>query len=173
MRRNACIKRCQHHRLQQDQIERAASAVLEDKGQVGASMLAIARAAKASDETPYDWHGDKTGLSSALARRNAAEVKAMLEDQIAAGGDAIETLGRVGPVLLDPVTGDRAVALIRATAADPTGGPDARRNPASKPAPPAPMPRQHAPCAARSTGSTAPFSTCWPNAPATSTVPSS
>jgi hypothetical protein len=43
-------------------------------------------------------------------RRNAAEVKALLEDQIAAGGDAAETLARVGPVLLRLVTSVRAVA---------------------------------------------------------------
>jgi AcrR family transcriptional regulator len=107
--------------IRQDQIEQAAYAVLEDKGYGGTSMLAIARAAKASNETLYNWYGDKTGLFSALVRRNAAEVKALLEDQIAAGGDAVETLARVGPVLLGLVTSDRAVALNRAAAADPTG----------------------------------------------------
>ena len=113
--------RDENRSIRQDQIERAAYAVLEDKGYAGTSMLAIARAAKASNETLYNWYGDKTGLFSALVRRNAAEVKAMLEDQIAAGGDAVETLARVGPVLLHLVTSDRAVALNRAAAADPTG----------------------------------------------------
>lgn len=107
--------------IRQDQIEQAAYAVLDDKGYGGASMLAIAKAAKASNETLYNWYGDKTGLFAALVRRNAAEVKALLEDQIAAGGDAPETLARVGPVLLELVTSDRAVALNRAAAADPTG----------------------------------------------------
>lgn len=107
--------------IRQEQIEQAAYAVLEEKGYGGTSMLAIARAAKASNETLYNWYGDKVGLFSALVRRNAAEVKAMLEDQIAAGGDAVETLQRVGPVLLQMVTTDRAIALNRAAAADPTG----------------------------------------------------
>jgi AcrR family transcriptional regulator len=113
--------RDENRSLRQDQIERAAYAVLDEKGYAGASMLAIAKAARASNETLYNWYGDKTGLFSALVRRNAAEVKALLEDQIAAGGDAIETLERVGPLLLRLVTSDRAVALNRAAAADPTG----------------------------------------------------
>jgi len=105
----------------QDQIEKAAYAVLEKKGYAGTSMLAIARAAKASNETLYNWYGDKTGLFAALVRRNAVEVKELLEQQIATDGDAVETLARVGPVLLRLVTSDRAVALNRAAAADPTG----------------------------------------------------
>lgn len=107
--------------IRQDQIERAAYAVLDDKGYAGASMLAIAKAAKASNETLYNWYGDKAGLFSALVRRNAAEVKTLLQDQIDAGGDAVDTLARVGPLLLGLVTSDRAVALNRAAAADPTG----------------------------------------------------
>ena len=113
--------RDENRSIRQDQIEQAAYAVLDAKGYGGASMLAIAKAAKASNETLYNWYGDKTGLFSALVRRNAAEVKALLQDQIAAGGDALDTLARVGPVLLQLVTSDRAVALNRAAAADPTG----------------------------------------------------
>lgn len=113
--------RDENRSLRQDQIERAAYAVLDEKGYAGASMLAIARAAKASNETLYNWYGDKTGLFAALVRRNAAEVKTLLQDQIAAGGDSLDTLARVGPVLLQLVTSDRAVALNRAAASDPTG----------------------------------------------------
>lgn len=113
--------RDENRSMRQDQIEQAAYKVLDEKGYGGTSMLAIARAASASNETLYNWYGDKTGLFSALVRRNAAEVKALLEDQIAAGGNAIDTLARVGPLLLQLVTSDRAVALNRAAAADPTG----------------------------------------------------
>jgi AcrR family transcriptional regulator len=113
--------RRENRSIRQDQIEQAAYAILDAKGYGGTSMLAIAKAAKASNETLYNWYGDKTGLFAALVRRNAAEVNALLEDQIAAGGDAVDTLGRVGPVLLRLVTSDRAVALNRAAAADPTG----------------------------------------------------
>ena len=107
--------------IRQDQIEKAAYAVLEEKGFAGTSMLAIARKARASNETLYNWYGDKTGLFRALVQRNAAEVKALLDEQIAGQGDAVAALGRVGPVLLGLVTSDRAVALNRAAAADPTG----------------------------------------------------
>ncbi|WP_370204784.1 TetR/AcrR family transcriptional regulator [Pararhodobacter marinus] len=105
----------------QAQIERAAYAVLEEKGYAGASMLAIARRAKASNETLYNWYGDKTGLFHALVRRNAAELREMLMAQIAGGGDALAALERLGPALLAVLTGERAVALNRAAAADPTG----------------------------------------------------
>ncbi len=107
--------------IRQDQIEQAAYAVLEEKGYAGTSMLAIARRARASNETLYNWYGDKTGLFRALVQRNAAEVKALLDDQIAGHENALTALGRVGPVLLGLVTSDRAVALNRAAAADPTG----------------------------------------------------
>lgn len=113
--------RDENRTIRQDQIEQAAYAVLDEKGYAGASMLAIAKAAKASNETLYNWYGDKTGLFSALVRRNAAEAKALLQSQIAGGGDAVDTLERVGPVLLRLVTSDRAVALNRAAAADPSG----------------------------------------------------
>lgn len=113
--------RDENRSVRQEQIEQAAYAVLQDKGFGATTMLAIARAAKASNETLYNWYGDKTGLFSALVRRNAAEVKTLLTQQIESGGDAVETLARLGPVLLRLVTSDRAVALNRAAAADPTG----------------------------------------------------
>ncbi len=113
--------RDENRSIRQDQIEQAAYAVLEAKGYAGTSMLAIARAARASNETLYNWYGDKTGLFAALVRRNAAEVRALLSEQIAGQGDQVDTLARVGPVLLRLVTSDRAVALNRAAAADPTG----------------------------------------------------
>jgi AcrR family transcriptional regulator len=105
----------------QDQIEQAAYAVLQDKGYDGASMLAIARAAQASNETLYNWYGDKNGLFAALVRRNADEARAMLAGQVTAGADVVDTLARLGPQVLRLVTSDRAVALNRAAAADPTG----------------------------------------------------
>lgn len=107
--------------VRQDQIEQAAYAVLEENGYAGTSMLAIARRARASNETLYNWYGDKTGLFRALVQRNTAEVRALLEAQIAGGGDPIAALDRLGPVLLSLLTGARAVALNRAAAADPSG----------------------------------------------------
>jgi AcrR family transcriptional regulator len=113
--------RGENRSLRQAEIEQAAYAVLDDRGYDATSMLAVARAARASNETLYNWYGDKTGLFRALVRRNAAEVKALLEAELASDGDALEALARIGPVLLALVTSDRAVALNRAAAADPTG----------------------------------------------------
>lgn len=105
----------------QMQIERAAYAVLRDKGYAGTSMLNVAKHAKASNETLYNWYGDKLGLFRALVVRNAAEVKAILEDAIAENRDSLEALRALGPKLLSLLTGDRAIALNQAAAADPTG----------------------------------------------------
>ena len=107
--------------IRQKQIEEAAYAVLEEKGYVGASMLAIARRARASNETLYNWYGDKQGLFMALVARNAAEVKALLHTQITADADPLDTLRLLGPRLLDLLTGERSVALNRAAAADGSG----------------------------------------------------
>lgn len=101
-------------------IEQAAYLVLEEKGYAGTSMLAIARKARASNETLYNWYGDKQGLFSALVVRNAAEVRGLLESGIAEQRDPLKTLGLLGPRLLELLTGPRAVALNRAAAADPT-----------------------------------------------------
>lgn len=104
----------------QQEIEQAAYAVLEERGYAGTSMLAIARRARASNETLYNWYGDKQGLFRALVARNAAEVRLLLESRIAGQHDPLKTLGLLGPKLLELLTGPRAVALNRAAAADPT-----------------------------------------------------
>lgn len=105
----------------QNEIERAAYAVLEEKGYGAASMLAIARKAKASNETLYNWYGSKQGLFRMLVERNTAEIRAFLEKQAAGSSDPLETLAALGSKLLQLLTSPRAVALNRAAASDPTG----------------------------------------------------
>jgi len=105
----------------QQQIEAAAYEVLEQKGFAGASMLAIARAARASNETLYRWYGDKIGLFSALVEGNAAEVRQMLEAGLDTQTDPMQVLEDFAPALLTLLLGDRAIALNRAAAADGTG----------------------------------------------------
>ncbi|SIT01781.1 transcriptional regulator, TetR family [Roseivivax lentus] len=107
--------------IRQQQIEEAAYALLEAKGYAGTSMQGIAKKARASNETLYKWYGDKQGLFQALVTRNAAEVKSHLEAELETDHDALSILGSLGPKLLDLLTGDRAVALNRAAAADPSG----------------------------------------------------
>ena len=107
--------------IRQQQIETAAYKVLESKGSGGTSMLGIAKQARASNETLYNWYGDKQGLFQALVTRNADEVKQHLQDELETDNDALSILGTLGPKLLDLLTGDRAVALNRAAAADSSG----------------------------------------------------
>ncbi len=107
--------------IRQQQIETAAYKVLESKGYGGTSMLGIAKQARASNETLYNWYGDKQGLFQALVTRNADEVKQHLQDELETDNDALSILGTLGPKLLDLLTGDRAVALNRAAAADSSG----------------------------------------------------
>lgn len=107
--------------LRQEQIETAAYEVLEAKGYGGTSMLGIAKQARASNETLYNWYGDKQGLFQALVTRNAQEVKSHLEQELLTDTSAMTILRTLGPKLLKLLTGDRAVALNRAAAADSTG----------------------------------------------------
>lgn len=107
--------------LRQQQIEDAAYEVLEAKGYGGTSMLGIAKQARASNETLYNWYGDKKGLFQALVTRNAEKVRSHLESELETDHDALSILETLGPKLLTLLTGDRAVALNRAAAADSSG----------------------------------------------------
>lgn len=104
-----------------DRIEAAAYAVLAQKGYKGASMLAIAKAAKASNETLYKWYGDKTGLFAQMIKSNTSRVEAAL---LAARQEALappQMLTAIGCALLEMVTAPNAIALNRAAAGDVTG----------------------------------------------------
>lgn len=99
-------------------IKEAAFEVLAEKGYKAASMLEIARRAKASNETLYKWFGNKQGLFKALVEDNARDARDLLEKALSDGSDPIDALSRLGPVLLGIVTGEKAVALNRAAAGD-------------------------------------------------------
>ncbi|MCG7493976.1 TetR/AcrR family transcriptional regulator [Thalassobius sp. Cn5-15] len=102
-------------------IEAAAYKVLEAKGFKGASMLAIAREAKASNETLYAWYGDKIGLFSAMIKSNAQRVESDLLKAKGNGKAGLAALLHVGGSLLAMVTSEHAIALNRAAAGDVTG----------------------------------------------------
>ncbi len=104
-----------------EQIEQAAYAVLAEKGFAGASMLSIAKRAKCSNETMYRWYGDKVGLFRALVTRNADLVASVLRQAAAQDRAPLDVLEEFGPLLLDTLLGERAVALNRAAAADASG----------------------------------------------------
>ncbi|MEZ5841695.1 MAG: TetR/AcrR family transcriptional regulator [Hyphomicrobiales bacterium] len=103
------------------EIAEAAYAVLAENGYGGASMLAIARRAKASNETLYNWFGDKRGLFRMLVEANAEAASGVLADSLAGGADVAGTLERFGTALTAAILGDRAVALNRAAIADGSG----------------------------------------------------
>lgn len=104
-----------------DAIARAAYDLLAQHGYAGASMMRIATAAKASNETLYRWYGSKAGLFRAMVEDNAAQTRSMLLHALEEQTDPHETLDRVASVFLAMILGDRAILLNRAAAADPTG----------------------------------------------------
>lgn len=103
------------------QIEAAAYALLAEKGYASTSMLSIAKRAKCSNETMYNWYGDKKGLIEAMVTRNAQHAKDLLTAALEAEAPVTETLETFGAALLELLLGDRPIALNRAAAADPTG----------------------------------------------------
>lgn len=103
------------------QIETAAYALLAEKGYAGTSMLSVARAAKASNETLYRWYGDKQGLFAAMVASNASQSRETLEQALTSKRDPMASLHALAPVLLGMLTGVRAIALNRAAASDASG----------------------------------------------------
>ncbi len=110
------------HKEKQDQrrqqIRSAAYKLLARNGYKATSMLAIAKQAKASNETLYAWYGNKQNLFRTLIQENTSEIAIALEQALVSGSDIEKILSRVGPLLLEMVTGEKAVALNRAAAAD-------------------------------------------------------
>jgi len=102
-------------------IEKAAMELLEQKGYLATSMLSVAKRAKASNETLYNWYGNKQGLFRSLVETNAAQVKSLLRQDLAREQPPEATLRALGPLLLGLLTGDKAITLNRAAAADPSG----------------------------------------------------
>jgi AcrR family transcriptional regulator len=102
------------------QIIEAAYAVLAEKGYAGTSMLAVAKRARASNETLYSWFGSKPGLFQAMVEENARAAAEILQEHPGGDGDPDTALSRIGPALLRLVTSERAIALNRAAAAEST-----------------------------------------------------
>lgn len=104
-----------------DRIEAAALELLAQKGYLATSMLSVAKRAKASNETLYNWYGNKQGLFRSLVEANAGEVKSLLENDLAQQRPPEATLKALGPLLLGLLISDKAITLNRAAAADPSG----------------------------------------------------
>jgi AcrR family transcriptional regulator len=101
-------------------IEHAAFAVLAERGYRSASMLEIAKRAKASNQTLYALYGNKQGLFRDIILRNGAAVRQLLQETLANRDDPLHALERLGPVLLRFSTGSKAITMNRAAVNDAT-----------------------------------------------------
>ncbi len=100
------------------QIEMAAFQLLQEQGYKATSMLAIAKRAGASNETLYNWYGNKQALFRSLIKSNAQQIIVTLQDGLNRDEDLQHILERAGFDLLKMVTGEKAVVLNRAAATD-------------------------------------------------------
>lgn len=102
------------------QIEKAAFEVLEQVGFRKASMLQIAKRARASNETLYAWYGNKQELFSSMIADNAGAVKTRLQEAIDGHDDPAHSLAAIGMLLLQFTATEKAVIMNRAAVADVT-----------------------------------------------------
>ncbi|WP_298261841.1 TetR/AcrR family transcriptional regulator [uncultured Litoreibacter sp.] len=103
------------------EIEATALELLRKRGYEAASMLNIAKAAKASNETLYRWYGDKQRLFLEVVKSVAAETEKRMDKVATDDLPPKEALRDVGRTLLTVVLGDTSVTINRAAAADSSG----------------------------------------------------
>lgn len=97
------------------EIEAAAFRVLERVGYKKASMLQIAKEAKASNETLYAWYGNKQSLFQCLIVANAKAVEEALEKTLTGSSDGLFELGKL---VLGFTATEKAIIINRAAVAD-------------------------------------------------------
>ncbi|SHI00357.1 TetR/AcrR family transcriptional regulator [Marivita hallyeonensis] len=97
------------------EIEAAAFKVLERVGYKKASMLQIAKEAKASNETLYAWYGNKQSLFQSLIVANAGAVEEALESTFTGDSDDLFALGKL---VLGFTATQKAIIINRAAVAD-------------------------------------------------------
>jgi AcrR family transcriptional regulator len=99
-----------------EEILEVALSVLAERGYRGASMLEIARRARASKETLYTWFGSKRGLFEELVSWQAERVDAVIAPQLERDGDEdpSEVLRGFALELQRLLLGERAVVINRA-----------------------------------------------------------
>ena len=100
------------------QIEAAAFEVLSKVGYKKASMLQIAKQARASNETLYAWYGNKQALFTSLIETNARFVRKALEQATDGTVDREAALLDIAKLLLQFTATERAVIVNRAAVAD-------------------------------------------------------
>ena len=100
------------------QIETAAYGLLSLKGYKATSMLEVAKRAKASNETLYEWYGNKQGLFLSMVERSVAASRELLVSSLEGDQDLAAILDTFGPQLLQMLTSQRTIVLNRAAAGD-------------------------------------------------------
>lgn len=106
----------------EQEIFEAAYLVLGEKGYKATSMLAIAKAASASNETLYAWYKNKQGLLAAMIMNNANSADKIFKQSALNKEPTSVTLQKAGMAILKLTTSKRAVILNRAAAADVSEG---------------------------------------------------
>jgi AcrR family transcriptional regulator len=102
-------------------IENAAYRLMLERGYEGTSMLNIAKAANASNQTLYRWFGDKQGLFEKMVEENAEAISQELTVAIDNDLDPFICLRKVAPMLLAMLLDEKAILLNRAAACDTSG----------------------------------------------------
>jgi AcrR family transcriptional regulator len=111
-----------------EEILEVALFVLAERGYGGASMLEIARRARASKETLYAWFGNKRGLFEELVGWQAERVDAVIAPNLARDGeDPSEVLRGFALELQRLLLGERAVVINRAAISEATSDPTLAR----------------------------------------------
>ncbi|KGJ02845.1 transcriptional regulator, TetR family [Paracoccus halophilus] len=100
------------------QIEAAAFELLENVGYKKASMLEIAKRARASNETLYAWYGNKQALFSSLISSNARIVEDSLQEAVSGNANPDDALFDLGKLLLEFTATEKAIIINRAAVAD-------------------------------------------------------
>lgn len=103
-------------------IFEAAYTLLKENGYKGTSMLAIAKKAAASNETLYNWYGNKQGLLAKMISSNASPAAKLFASKLGSDLSPYELLEHIGPALIMLTTSERAILLNRAAAADVADG---------------------------------------------------
>ena len=97
------------------EIEAAAFKVLERVGYKKASMLQIAKEAKASNETLYAWYGNKQSLFQSLIVANAGAIEEALRRTLTGSS---EDLFELGKLVLGFTATEKAIIINRAAVAE-------------------------------------------------------
>lgn len=110
-----------------EEILRVAFEVFADHGYSGATMLEIARRARASKETLYAWFQNKEKLFETLLFSRLAEIKAMAPDAVARASEPQLVLAALAEAILRVTTTPAWVAMMRIAIAEAARFPELRR----------------------------------------------